>query len=456
MTADRRGGAPGRQSGRGQRPPAGWAPGQREQERRRSGDVYAVPLPPAAREAWQRYGTSRCQNAGLVFDRFAPRWDNALSRQVGTIKQQGLNATRHAAERVDKPLVTAWNRRWEAAARFVGAEPFTATTDWRLITGLGRKGPLEVGFTFHRYGLPYLPASSVKGLARTAGLLAVAEALGEDRLTALRDHGCAQTRTADLSELAALAWALELDTEKAFNAAWGAAGEAPSKARTLAEDFRAIFGTTAKAGQAVFLDAIPASVPKLDLDIMNPHYPDYYRDGSARVAPTDWQNPNPVYFLTVAARTPFQFAVGWRGPRAQEGQWQRLRDQAVTWLRQGLEELGTGGKTGAGYGYFVAPVSPATPLTMAAAGTRPAAPVVAPSSAPPAVVEEREGTIAEYNVAAGRGRIRDDRTGEQVPFTRDALVDKGWTPGRRRPVRYAIQVRDGESVVVRVERRDEG
>ncbi|MBK9095192.1 MAG: hypothetical protein IPM84_21030 [Anaerolineae bacterium] len=50
-------------------------------------------------------------------------------------------------------------------------------TDWRLVTGLGRKGPLEVGFTFHRYGFPILPGSSLKGLARAWGLLRVAEAL---------------------------------------------------------------------------------------------------------------------------------------------------------------------------------------------------------------------------------------------------------------------------------------
>ena len=44
--------------------------------------------------------------------------------------------------------------------------PRSLKTEWRCIAGLGRKGPLEVGFTFNRYGFPILPGSSLKGIAR--------------------------------------------------------------------------------------------------------------------------------------------------------------------------------------------------------------------------------------------------------------------------------------------------
>lgn len=126
---------------------------------------------------------------------------------------------------------------------------------------------------------------------------------------------------------------------------------------TLADAFRAIFGTTACAGQAVFLDAIPAAPPRLELDIMNPHVPDYYRDGG-KTPPTDWQNPVPVYFLTVAPGTEFQFAVGWRGRLDATGR--AHRERAKTWLIAALTELGAGAKTGAGYGYFLpVPTAPA-------------------------------------------------------------------------------------------------
>jgi CRISPR type III-B/RAMP module RAMP protein Cmr6 len=31
-----------------------------------------------------------------------------------------------------------------------------------------------------------------------------------------------------------------------------------------------------RAGSVIFFDAIPLEVPKFQLDIMNPHYPNYY------------------------------------------------------------------------------------------------------------------------------------------------------------------------------------
>ncbi len=121
-------------------------------------------------------------------------------------------------------------------------------------------------------------------------------------------------------------------------------------------DFLNIFGrapqkgeeeSIAQSGHAVFFDAIPRQVPKLELDIMNPHYPKYYQGGEW---PTDWQSPVPVYFLTVASGTEFRFAVGWRG-LLDDGT-RRLRDLAKKWLIGGLTELGAGAKTSAGYGYF--------------------------------------------------------------------------------------------------------
>ncbi|MGQ9768904.1 MAG: type III-B CRISPR module RAMP protein Cmr6, partial [Anaerolineae bacterium] len=122
----------------------------------------------------------------------------------------------------------------------------------------------------------------------------------------------------------------------------------PVDVQQWAEDFRLIFGTTAVAGRAVFLDAIPKDKPTLDLDIMNPHFPKYY---SGEEPPTDWQSPVPVYFLAVAPQTEFRFAVGWRGALDEEAK--RLQSLAITWLKTGLQELGAGAKTSAGYGYFV-------------------------------------------------------------------------------------------------------
>jgi CRISPR-associated protein Cmr6 len=118
----------------------------------------------------------------------------------------------------------------------------------------------------------------------------------------------------------------------------------------LVENFRKVFGTTGQAGRAIYFDAIPEKPPRLKLDIMNPHYPDYYGDKKNTEYPTNWQSPNPVFFLTVDEGQEFCFAVGWRGKYDDEAE--TLRGKAEEWLKEGLLKLGAGAKTSAGYGYF--------------------------------------------------------------------------------------------------------
>jgi CRISPR-associated protein Cmr6 len=260
---------------------------------------YRTPVPKASANARQKHRTQSPQNPGLIFERFSPDW----SAQP-TLKKEALKAVCEAAQKADPSLLSAWNARWQASTRAANAEPFSLRTDWRFVAGLGRKGSLEVGFTFHRYGFPILPGSSVKGVARAYAALV-------------------EGRT-------------ESDPE--FVAAFGRIqGKKEEEA--------------ARAGGAVFFDAIPAKLPKLELDIMNPHYPEYYSDVTKRTPPTNWQNPRPVFFLTVAPATEFRFAVGWRGPF--DAEVRRLRSLAEKWLFEGLKNLGAGAKTSAGYGYFV-------------------------------------------------------------------------------------------------------
>lgn len=302
------------------------------------------PIPKNSAAAWQSYQSKTPQNPGLIFERFAPDWSKDAK-----LKKDGLEAVQKAAEKSDKALLTAWNVRWEAVVGVAHAEPFTLKTDWRFIAGLGSKGPLEVGFTFHRYGLPILPGSSVKGVARAWGLLVVAEALRTDQLNDLDSV---------LSEGDAPKYQKKLQEHQ-----W--------QETDLMRQFRRIFGTTGAAGGAVFFDALPAQLPRLELDIMNPHYPKYY-EGSE--PPTDWQSPIPVYFLTVAPQTEFRFAVGWRGQPNKE-----MQALAQEWLICGLTRLGAGSKTSAGYGYFQ---ELAKPKLVASPITTPVAPVSEPSSPP--------------------------------------------------------------------------
>ncbi|GAB4580213.1 MAG: hypothetical protein Fur0022_29520 [Anaerolineales bacterium] len=275
----------------------------------------------------QAYKDKAPQNPGLIFDRFAPDWGRDSDKEA---KKKGLQAVIASHEKTDTKLLSEWQARWKAVAAVAHAEPFTLKTDWRFVAGVGTKGPLETGFTFHRYGFPILPGSSVKGVARAFAISWYAEQMGkEDEINKLVEI---------LSE------EKEADFEKKFKQQF------PEGNSEAGKNLRVIFGTTGMAGGAIFFDAIPAQNPQLELDLVNPHYPDYYRDSSGHTPPTDWQSPIPSYFLTVAPHQEFCFAVGWRGKFDEDAE--TNRNQAVNLLKHGLRQLGAGAKTSAGYGYF--------------------------------------------------------------------------------------------------------
>lgn len=86
--------------------------------------------------------------------------------------------------------------------------------------------------------------------------------------------------------------------------------------------------------------------PKLQPDVMTPHYGDYYSGKSEY--PSDYLEPNPIPFLIVAQNTKFRFVII---PRTQETRKEdiELAIKSSTW---GLSELGAGAKTSVGYGDF--------------------------------------------------------------------------------------------------------
>ncbi|MFZ3071232.1 MAG: type III-B CRISPR module RAMP protein Cmr6 [Anaerolineaceae bacterium] len=296
------------------------------------------PIPQKSEQAWsdfQRQQGSR--NPGLIFDRFVPDWS-----QNPTDKKVALNSVVTACRKADRGLSKALLARWKVTAQAIRAIPFRMKTNGRLVVGLGRKGPLEAGFTFSRYGFPILPGSSVKGLARAWGLLEIAECLGEKKLDNLAN-------TMEIGEESK--FLNEINNYKPTDSAL-----------QLAQDFRIIFGFTGKCGKAIFLEALPdgATLPDLQLDILNPHYPDYYMN-DGRKAPTDNQRRSQISnFITVAPGVSFWFAVGWQSNCENDPE-KRQFDLAKKWLEMGLEKLGAGAKTSAGYGYFIADPESAQP-----------------------------------------------------------------------------------------------
>ena len=166
------------------------------------------------------------------------------------------------------------------------------STSYRLVIG-GEATVYETSIRLHHiYGIPFIPASAIKGVVRS---YIISEKFGNKEEDALKD-----------------------------------------------DEFVKVFGSQDKAGKVTFFDAFPTSKPTIKVDIMNPHYGDYYSDKKNKVAPTDTMKLNPINFLTVE-NTTFEFFIASRD---------EIDKQCISLFEKALKNHGIGGKTAVGYGYF--------------------------------------------------------------------------------------------------------
>ncbi len=241
-------------------------------------------------------GLQRCDNLGLILDKYPPQ--TAVNKSEGKSSWlKDLEPNKH----IDARLAESVYKRWWSDITGMQAQHFKATTQWRMVVGLGGKTVLETDLTLHHlYGIPFIPGSALKGLTR-------AYVTGEVHKSA------------------------KIEDDNPI--------------------VQQIFGTQKKAGSVIFFDAMPLNgKAAIDLDIMNAHYPKYYGE---KQPPTNSQDPNPVTFLTVK-NTTFMFALAPRRPKDTEDV-----KLAIEWLQDALQQYGVGGKTSAGYGYFILPQKPA-------------------------------------------------------------------------------------------------
>ena len=173
------------------------------------------------------------------------------------------------------------------------------TTANRMIIGLGGENVIETGLTLNRiYGTPYIPGTALKGLA---------------------SHYC--------------------------NLVWGVADP---KFALEGEYHKIIFGETDEAGHFTFHDAwiVPeCHEDSLKDDVMTPHHSDYY---SEKDAPTDFDDPIPVTFLSVSGT--FSVAISCDAEGEEAKKWNNL---VFDLLSEALTEWGIGAKTNSGYGILV-------------------------------------------------------------------------------------------------------
>lgn len=187
----------------------------------------------------------------------------------------------------------------------------TMYTKTPFISGLGSGHPTETGMILDRnLGVPYIPASSVKGVCR-------------------------------------LAYAIN----KAVEAGNSTVKDSIVK-DSIVEDsiFEKYFGSTSdknpKRGEVIFLDVYPSEKPELKLDIMNPHFQKYYNGDNDNTKPLENEDPVPINFLVVSEGCGFTFRCLYKLSENVK------KEDIEAFFETAFTEVGFGGKTAVGYGRF--------------------------------------------------------------------------------------------------------
>jgi CRISPR-associated protein Cmr6 len=245
----------------------------------------------------------RPSHAGLWLDRFLC-YDS--EQEDAAAKAECIRKACEA--KIPEGYTSAFDLRAEdfgVAARAGRAKLAEATVRGRLVVGLGARGVLEAGLRLDRtWGVPILPGSALKGLAATA------------------------------------AHQLACDPEGVPGGWQKPSGWPQAKAHSPATPYEELFGTTTNGGAIVFHDAWwkPTNTCPLLPDVMTVHHPEYYQGGKP-TAPSDFDSPTPIPFLSVAGT----FLVVIEGHPLQVADGYAL-------LSEGLRVLGLGAKTSSGYG----------------------------------------------------------------------------------------------------------
>lgn len=270
----------------------------------------------------------RVRNFSLYFEKFST-WEYD---KRGNLKSDITNQINNAAGILKRAesFLAACHSRQRAVLRSIHRQggfylELRAKLVSPYVSGLGGCHPTETGFVLDRNtGLPYIPASGIKGVLRLAHALELAE---KDR------DKVSTTKEGEL--------------------------EIPDRE----ESMRKYFGDTdtkqkdAVRGQLVFLDAFPATIPTMRKDIMDPHFGGYYR---GEHGPVETGDPIPVYFMTVAEGVEFIFRL-FALPLAEGAAVSREfgdddRMVVVAMFERACTELGFGAKTSIGYGRFDKPL----------------------------------------------------------------------------------------------------
>jgi len=242
-------------------------------------------------------------HAGLVLDRCLSDWLDDSTQKGELFAEFVKTACSLPVSAFYPSAYQRWRDIMVEQAAQGNAYLWCGKVDGRLFLGTGGVSPLEAAVTLHHtYGLPSLPGSALKGLAR---------AYASEKLDGQNP------------------WIEKGQIDVLF-------GREPA---TVDGEWDG-----GDAGYVIFHDAwwIPGSNPHpLVREIVTVHHPDYYTS-RGKTAATDFDSPTPN--VQVAIQGSFLFAV--EGPSA----WAAF---AMKLLQAALQAWGAGAKTAAGYGYFI-------------------------------------------------------------------------------------------------------
>ncbi|QSR84640.1 type III-B CRISPR module RAMP protein Cmr6 [Methylacidimicrobium sp. B4] len=222
----------------------------------------------------------------------------------------------------------------------------------RLMVNMAGGVMENAGLCLDRFGLPYIPGSAVKGCARRAAIHAL-------RHTPVEQEEQKAHKVDRLVEIALVFGWTDGDWSDSSDFAYGCQdGKSAAILEKAAEKlWQRIYGDRQPkgklpqalpnfAGSVHFLPAHPYRLAErdLELDVVTCHHPEYYQ-GKKKTA-FDCEYPIPVLFLTVAPGSIFVFPL--QAARHGGEEWTA---KAQAWLKRGLETMGIGAKTGAGYGW---------------------------------------------------------------------------------------------------------
>jgi CRISPR type III-B/RAMP module RAMP protein Cmr6 len=263
-------------------------------------------------------------HAGLLLARYVKKAVPNNHKSKDELIKHAPSAAAKAADVYKKAF-----KRYEDS--LVGAQSKILSVYGRMIVGLGGENVLETGITLHHtYGVPVIPGTALKGLAaHYCDAVFGWRGVGDEAVEFRKDKKYAPEDR-------------DPKTNKDYRE------DLPKAPERMGVYFRELFGATDDGGEVIFHDAwiqpddLGKATTGLVGDVMTPHHGNYYM-ADDQTAPTDFDDPNPVRFLSVAGR--FLVAVSVR-PGANGG-WAKL---AMDILVSALQDWGVGGKTSAGYG----------------------------------------------------------------------------------------------------------